>query len=388
MNAKLEHGLVPALASHQIDKRSMHRHPKAAPKDDRVFNSSLRRFMYHPSFLKYSINSFNHVSWLLYRDGKPLDESMDQMTLKLAGAIGLILIVGLAFWLWTPDRTRAELEAHYLHSPLDLVDLDGFRLNVRDTGPKSAPSIILLHGFGSSLQTWDGWAGPLERNYRVIRFDLPGVGLSDPDPTGDYTDARTHTLILKLMDKLTIQNAVFVGNSLGGRVAWTFAAKHPERVSNLVLISPDGFASPGFPYGQKANVPILLSIMSYALPKALFRPNIEAAYSDPKRLSEAVLDRYYDLTLAPGSRKALLARMQQTVLVDPRPILPKITQPVLLLWGRKDALIPIANAQDYLKALPNASLVTFDDLGHVPHEEDAASSLLPLLAFLGNIQPR
>lgn len=304
------------------------------------------------------------------------------MTLKLASAIGLILVLALSFWLWTPDRSRKDLEARYLNSPSDLVDLGGFRLHVRDTGLKSAPTIILLHGFGSSLQTWDNWAGPLERTYRVVRFDLPGAGLSDPDPSGDYTDARTHALILKLMDKLGIKQAVFLGNSLGGRIAWTFAAKYPDRVSKLVLISPDGFASPGFAYGQKADVPALLSVMTYVLPKALYRPNIEAAYADPKRLTEAVFDRYYDLTLAPGSRDALLARMQQTVLVDPWPILPTITQPVLLLWGKKDALIPVANAQDYLKALPNATLTTFDNLGHVPHEEDAGASIVPLLAFL------
>lgn len=304
------------------------------------------------------------------------------MTLKLVGAIGLIVLLGLAYWLWTPDRSRAELEARYLKSPGDLVDLGGFRLHVRDTGPKTAPTLILLHGFGSSLQTWDGWTARLERSYRIVRLDLPGAGLSDPDPTGDYTDARTHMLIFNLMDKLGIQKAAFVGNSLGGRVVWTFAATHPERVNKLVLISPDGFASPGFAYGQKADVPALLLIMSYVLPEALYRPNIEAAYGDPKRLTVAVFDRYYDLTLAPGRRKALLARMQQTVLVDPLPILPTITQPVLLLWGKKDALIPAANAQDYLKALPNATLTTFDNLGHVPHEEDAEVSIVPLLAFL------
>ena len=304
------------------------------------------------------------------------------MTFKRAGAIGLILLVALALWLWTPDRSRDELEARYLNSPTDLVDMGGFRLHIRDTGLKSAPTIILLHGFGSSLQTWDLWAGPLERTHRVVRLDLPGAGLSDPDPKGDYTDARTHALILKLMDKLEIKQAVFVGNSLGGRIAWTFTANHPDRVSKLVLIAPDGFASPGFAYGQKAEVPALLFIMSYVLPKALYRPNIKAAYANPKRLTDAVFDRYYDLTLAPGSRDALLARMQQTVLLDPRPILPKITQPVLLLWGKKDALIPVANAQDYLKALPNARLTTFDTLGHVPHEEDPGASMVPLLAFL------
>lgn len=305
--------------------------------------------------------------------------------MKLGKVLGLAVVIalaGLAFWLWTPDRARAELEVRYLENRADLLDLGGFTLHVRDRGPKEATALIFLHGFGSSLHTWDGWAEKLAGSHRVVRLDLPGSGLSDPDPTGDYTDTRSHALILQVMDKLAIQKAVFIGNSLGGRIAWTFTAKHPERVERLVLISPDGFASPGFAYGQKPDVPAFLSAMTFVLPKALYRPNIEAAYGNPERLSEQVLNRYYDLTLAPGARNAMLVRMGQTVLKDPRPILPTIKQPVLLIWGQKDALIPVTNAQDYLKALPNASLITFETLGHVPHEEDPAASVVPLLAFL------
>eukprot|EP01032_Pedospumella_encystans_P006746 gene6746-8092_t len=124
-----------------------------------------------------------------------------------------------------------------------------------------------LHGFGSSLQTWDLWAEPLERTHHVVCLDLPGAGLSDPDPTGDYTDARTHALILKLMDKLDIKQAVFVGNSLGGRIAWTFTANHPDRVSKLVLIAPDGFASPGFAYNRAPEVPLMMRALPYVAPR-------------------------------------------------------------------------------------------------------------------------
>jgi pimeloyl-ACP methyl ester carboxylesterase len=110
--------------------------------------------------------------------------------------------------------------------------------------------VILLHGFGASLDTWEPWAGRLSEQFRVIRLDLPGFGLTGADPTGDYSDARAMKLLAGLMDQLGIQRASLIGNSLGGRIAWNFAAMHPDRVRSLVLISPDGFASPGFEYGR------------------------------------------------------------------------------------------------------------------------------------------
>jgi pimeloyl-ACP methyl ester carboxylesterase len=258
----------------------------------------------------------------------------------------------------------------------------GIRLHLRDTGPKQAPAIIMLHGFGSSLHTWEPWARALERDHRVIRFDLPGAGLSSPDPTGDYTDARTIEILIALMDRLGVTRASLVGNSIGGRIAWTFAALKPERVAKLVLISPDGFESPGLSYGEKPEIPALAHAMRYVLPKALVRKNLEAAYGDPAALTEETLDRYYDLMLAPGVRDAMIARMAQTIRVDPEPLLRRIEAPVLLIWGEKDALIPVSNAADYVRALPYSRLVSFPDLGHVPQEEAPVESLAPVRAFL------
>ena len=122
----------------------------------------------------------------------------------------IILLAALALWLWTPDKDRAELERLYLAAPTDMVALAApassrlqerlqerlqVRLHVRDTGPKDAPAVILLHGFGASLHTWEPWALALAATHRVIRFDLPGSGLSPPDPGGDYTDARSRQLL-------------------------------------------------------------------------------------------------------------------------------------------------------------------------------------------------
>jgi len=298
----------------------------------------------------------------------------------LGVALAAILLGGC--WLYTPDKPRAALEKLYLRQAGDMLTVAGNQLHVRDNGPKHAPAVILLHGFGSSLHTFEPWAEALKADYRVVRLDLPGSGLSPPDPSGDYTDARSTEILLVLMDQLGIGKAALVGNSIGGRIAWTMAADHPERVEKLVLISPDGFASPGFAYGEAADVPAVMQAMRFALPKSAIRPNLTASYGDPKRLTEATVKRYYDLMLAPGGRGALLKRMEQTVLTDPATRLPQIKAPVLLLWGKKDRLIPFSNSADYTKLLADSRIVSFEDLGHVPMEEDPAQSLKPLREFL------
>lgn len=300
------------------------------------------------------------------------------------GAGGLLvlglLLVGV--WAWAPDRTRAGLNEKYQRPATQFLEVSGTTLRVRDIGSKTAPVILLLHGFGSSLETWESWATALAADYRVIYFDFPGCGLSPPDPAGDYGDARTIEIVTTLLDRLGVDKAVFVGNSMGGRIAWKIAAEWPSRVAKLVLISPDGFASPGFEYGKQPQVPRVLALMKYFLPRAVLRANLAVAYADPSRLSDSVLDRYYDLLLAAGNRDAMLARMKQTILVDPAPLLRTITAPTLVMWGEKDAMIPYRNSADYMRELQHGKLVSFADLGHVPHEESPDESLVPLRQFL------
>lgn len=306
--------------------------------------------------------------------------------LRWTGALLLLALAAIALWLYAPDKPRAALEAAY---PGEYRDVAGLRLRFRDTGPRGpagggAPTLILLHGFGASLDTWEPWAKALSATYRVIRLDLPGFGLTGPDPTGDYSDARTLAVIAGLMDQLRVPRAAFIGNSLGGRFAWEFAALHPDRVTRLVLISPDGFASPGFEYGKAPEVPLMLEAMPWVGPRSLVRANLAPAYANEKALTEQTLDRYRDMLLAPGVRRAILDRTGQTVLTDPAPTLRHITVPTLLLWGEQDGMIPVSNAADYLRLMPNAALVRLPGLGHVPFEEDPARSLPPVERFLAN----
>ena len=296
--------------------------------------------------------------------------------------LAVLGVLGGGAWLYTPDQSRAALEAKYAGPPSEFVQVAGLRLHVRDTGPRDAPVVILLHGLGSSLQTWEPWAKAMSADFRVIRYDLPGFGLTGADPTGDYSDARSMEVLAALMDALSVSRASIAGNSMGGKLAWQFAAEHPDRVDKLILISPDGFASPGFEYGKKAEVPLVAKVLPYTLPTFLLRMNLAPAYGDQSKLTDATVARYRDLMLAPGVRRALLDRTSQVMLERPEPMLRRIHAQTLLVWGEKDKLIPFSNAQDYLRTIPHARLVSFPDLGHVPQEEDPSKSVVPVEDFL------
>lgn len=296
--------------------------------------------------------------------------------------LALTALTVLSLWLWTPDLPRAELEARYLNAPTDLRTVGPWRLHVRDSGPRQGPVVVLLHGFGSSLQTWDAWAQGLSQTHRVIRLDLPGSGLSAPDPDRDYSDARSLQMLVRLLDELGVSRASVVGHSMGGRIAWTFAARHPERMDRLVLVAPDGFASVGFDYGKAMDVPASLGLMRHVLPQPLLRMNLKAAYAQPETLTDALTTRYHELLRAPGARQAMLERLQQTVLQEPLPLLRQIRATTLLVWGEADAMIPLSNARDYLQAIRGSRLLSWPGVGHLPQEEAAQATLQSVADFL------
>ena len=308
------------------------------------------------------------------------------MFLKAFKMIAIVLTATLFFaalYLWTPDKSKSELEKIY-SSPMNAyVNALGVNIHYQDTGPSKNPiPILFLHGFGASLQTWDTWSQSLSNEYRVISVDLPGFGLTGEDPSGIYTDERSVEVLEAFLKALQISKVVLVGNSMGGKFAWQFTARYPNQVAKLVLISPDGYASPGIEYGKKTEIPAIAQLYRYFFSKTFLTMNLEPAYANPKTLNDDLVNRYYDLMLAPGVRGAILARMQQTVLKDPVPSLANIQVPTLLIWGEKDAFIPISNSNDYLKVMPNVKRVSLPNIGHLPQEEQPTIGLAALKEFL------
>ncbi|WP_415840401.1 alpha/beta fold hydrolase, partial [Roseateles saccharophilus] len=123
-----------------------------------------------------------------------------------------------------PDRSLDSLVPRWAPPPSDFLDLDGQLVHYRDQGPASDPvPLVLIHGTGASLHTWEGWATALSQTHRVISFDLPGFGLSGPNADGDYRDARYVTFVRRLLARLGVGRASVAGNSLGGEIAWQLA---------------------------------------------------------------------------------------------------------------------------------------------------------------------
>ena len=302
------------------------------------------------------------------------------MVLKTAMVLAFMLLLGWS--LWTPDLDRADLERHYTRSSSQFVPTPGLRTHVQIEGPAQAPVVLLLHGFGSSLQTWDVWADGLATDHRVVRLDIAGFGLTGPAEPGDYSDEADVQRLLAVVDQLGLSRMTVVGHSMGGRLAWHFAAVHPQRVDKLVLIAPDGFPDPQAKSDLTYQVPAWMGVVRYTLPRWLIKKGVASAYADPSRLDDATARRYQDMLLAPGVRPAVLARMAQTRNRDPLPWLQRLTMPTLLLWGDQDQMIPVANVMDYQRAIPHAQRVVMPGVGHLPHEEQPHRSLPLVRDFL------
>jgi pimeloyl-ACP methyl ester carboxylesterase len=293
------------------------------------------------------------------------------------------LLVSVSLWLaWTPDLARERLLQSYARAGTAQLMVGAQPYFIQDTGPRDAPTLVLLHGFGASLQTWDAWSQALETQWRVVRIDVPAFGLTGPAVDNDYSDAADVARLLALLDHLGLQRVAVGGHSMGGRIAWNFAAAHPERVSHLVLVAPDGFPDPRSTTEFTYQVSPWLGLMKLSLPAWALKMGVAPAYGDDKLLKPETLRRYQDMMRAPGVRTALIERMRQSRNSDPVPRLQSLKMPVLLVWGDKDAFIPISNAQDYLNAIPHATLASIPLAGHVVHEEAPQPSVQAVKEFL------
>ena len=292
-------------------------------------------------------------------------------------------IVALALYgLWTPDLERAELEKRYVASKPQIIEVDGLQVHYKETGPEGAPALLLLHGFGSSLQAWDDWSVKLEQKYRVIRLDLPGFGLTGASPANDYSEEKDLATLTHFADKLGLEKFSVMGHSMGGKMAWSLAASQPERVQALVLMAPDGFPQAKDIGTKPYEVPAVMGLIKYVFPKYLVRKSIEPAFSDAGALNDALVNRYFDMLRAPGVRGAILNRSNQTIYSDPVPRLKAIKAPTLLIWGEQDQMIPSTNAQSYAHVLSNSTTVIVPKLGHLLQEEQPDKGLTAVMQFL------
>jgi len=271
--------------------------------------------------------------------------------------------------------------------PSRFIVLGGMNVHYRDEGRHDDPSpLVVLHGTSSSLHTWEGWAYLLKGQKRVISLDLPGFGLTGPSPGGDYRTETEARFVLQFLDAMRVQKFDVAGNSMGGNVAWRLAVLAPERVQHLILVDASGqaFTPESIPLGFRlARTPGLSELMRDVLPRGVVESSVRSVYGDPERVKPAVVDRVFELTLRDGNRDALIKSFEQADHGADVARIKTIKTPTLIIWGGKDRLIPPENASLFAAQIAGSKLVVFDDLGHVPQEEDPARTVAAVKAFLG-----
>jgi len=302
-----------------------------------------------------------------------------------------LLAIFIGCCLYAEDLPFNVLQQRWSKAQSQLIPLlPGLSLHLLDEGPRNNGNdpILLIHGTSSSLHTWDGWAEELKKTYRVIRFDLPGFGLTGPDPSRNYTIARYTNVVKTVLEKLEVNRVVIAGNSLGGQIAWGFTLDYPTLVSSLILIDSAGFpiAATSIPLGFRlARNPIISPLVPYILPRFVVANSVRSVFGDPSKVTEQLIDRYFDLSLRQGNRQAVVDRFKIINAPSPTWRLREISCPTLILHGKLDRLIPLSQATLFHQGIPGSKIVVFSTLGHVPQEEDPEATLLPLKLFLESL---
>ncbi|MEM5456569.1 alpha/beta hydrolase [Paraburkholderia phytofirmans] len=293
----------------------------------------------------------------------------------------------LAARLGVTSVPRDELRRRYTQSGSRFVKIMGADVHYVDEG--SGELIVMIHGFASSLHTWNRVADELRREYRVIRLDLPPFGVTGPlrSGSGEIETMNLPTyrrFIDTFLQALGISRATFIGNSLGGLIAWDYAVRHREAVERLVLIDSAGFPMKLPIYIALFNSALVRVSSPWLLPEVIVKSAVRNVYGDPRKIDAVTLRRYVEFFHGEDTRTAIGKMVPTLDFKDvDTDVLKTLDVPTLVLWGAKDRWIPTAHAAEFASRIPGAKSVMYPGLGHIPMEEAPERVMADLRAFLG-----
>ena len=304
-----------------------------------------------------------------------------------------VLLLALFLVFRTPDTDPDEMRSRYGDAPSQMLALaSGREIHVRDEGPRDAPAIVLLHGSNADLHTWQPWVDALREDYRVIRFDQRGHGLTGPAADGSYSLASFVRDVDAVADRLDLGSFALAGNSMGGAIAVGYAMARPERLDALVLGdaggAPVGRAGGGNLAFRLAAMPGVGNVMSQMLPRSLVEKSLAQSVSNRSVVTDDAVDRYWELARYPGNRAATRERFAAPREPFDAADVARVEVPTLVMWGEDDRLIPYAAAGWYMDHLPDATLVNYPGIGHLPMEEAPERSAADLRDWLSDVLAR
>ncbi len=270
-----------------------------------------------------------------------------------------------------PDWRGIDWSAHVR----DAV-IEGRRLRYVDYGEGDRAAVLFIHGWTSNWQAWlENIPAAAATGRRVIAVDLPGSGMSEM-PVEQISISGYARTLAALCSRLGIERAIPVGNSMGGFAAAEFAICSPEIAERMVLVSAAGISTASMRHGPTAAFARVMQIgvaQGYKHSRShpvLLRPRLRHAaagtiFRHPTRISSEHLYEMMGGLGKDGFSDQLLANISY----DYRDRLGEIGCPTLVVWGREDMVVPVADAHEYDRLIPDARLLIMDDTGHVAMAE-------------------
>jgi pimeloyl-ACP methyl ester carboxylesterase len=268
----------------------------------------------------------------------------------------------------------------------------GLRLHGFGAGESGSP-VLLLHGGGldSASLSWRLVLPALAQRHRVYAFDWPGYGQSDSSAVTHMLDLYDEVLG-QLLDALALPTVSLVGLSMGGAAALSFALKSPARVAKLVLVGSYGLQRHA-PGGYAAYLFVRMSFLTdwtYALlrrSRTLTHLSLRGIVHDPRTITPELEGETFRLVQQPGAGRAFQSFQRHEILPDGlRSVfverLAELHMPTLIVHGAHETLVPVAEAQDAARRLPNGRLEIFPNSAHWPPREEPERFVQTVLAFL------
>jgi len=246
------------------------------------------------------------------------------------------------------------------------------------------PPVLLLHGLGASSFSWRELLPRLASRFRLLAPDLPAHGATPAAATPDFRLPTLVNGLLALLDRRGIRRCAVAGNSLGGGLAVLLAAQAPERVTALALLDPAVVLKRYPLLFQPLRLPLLGPLTALALGPWIVPLGLKLAYHRRELITPEVVAGYAP-TFRPLANRLGLMRLAREN--DPWPpeevkaLLARLHQPVVILWGEKDRILPVSQAAELHALLPQARLHLLPEVGHAPQEEAPEATAEILIAF-------
>jgi len=302
------------------------------------------------------------------------------------GILAILVVVFVAIIaLAERDKKIEALMPIYANKESKFMPVLGMQVHYRMEGlDTDIVPLVFIHGTSASLHTWDSLTLLLKNKKKIIRFDLPAFGLTGPNKENTYNADVYNIFVDSVLEALHVKSCIIAGNSLGGSIAWHYALYNKSRVQQLILLDASGYpkknekGSLGF---KIASMPIINNLLLWVTPKFLVKKSLEGVFVDKQKINEESINRYHDLLLREGNRKAALSIFKAGFTPNPAHI-KTIDIPTLIIWGDQDQLINVSNAYLFNKDIKGSQLVVLKNVGHTPMEETPTKVATAISAFL------